>query len=319
MTTDLEDRMRESLRTEAERAPLPAPEWQGATYIAADDSPHHRSRWLLVATAAAALTAVGVLAATRPGGDTRPVAPVRPPFLHGDEVPAMPVDVPARFQPNGIVKPGSVRAVKVPGQPGVSVVYVTGFLSPESAEYQCADLVETDGGAGGGCTPLGSLAYSVGGETDSTAQTWYALTWSRLPDETAYVQLVDADGRSWWQAPTAGVAIFPNPGARAPRSLTAFDLAGHVLVSAGSNDPVQTSAALLVPDFVAHGNDWTPLLLDVGFARLPDCLSAAGGTDIHAQLGPTFPPGTDVDAVWQRCIDYTAAAVVAKAAELRGG
>ena len=197
MTVDLEDRVRAVLRTDAARAPLTTPEWGGLSYVARE-SPRHRARWLLAAAAAIALAAGGLVIARRPRANDD----VRPAFLRGDEVVLTPVDVPPTFQPQGVVKPGTVRAVQRPGSDVVDVVYRSaGWGSPESIESIC--VVTPVPGGPIACAGTDALVY---GWSDGLSPDSNVLTWSRLPARTAYVQLVGNDGGARWQVPVEGVA-----------------------------------------------------------------------------------------------------------------
>lgn len=109
------------------------------------------------------------------------------------------------------------------------------------------------------------------------------LVWSRLPEDTAVVQIVLPDGSMFWQRPVARTAFFhvADPGTLAAAQLVALDADGRVLIG---------DEAAFLDD---HENWQDPLNpIDVEHP-----LTLSDGTEVVISM--PVAEGSDFDVIWQ--------------------
>lgn len=266
MTTDLEDRLRVALHADADRAPLARPEWEGPMYVSAGSSRRHWRRPALAAALVLTIVAgLAAVASTRrdDGAVSMPPTFLAPTFLQGDEYVLERAAARPPERSEGLVDPGSVRAVRPADLDLVVTVFDTAFIHPGALRMRCVEM-----GAGIACMTAAQRSLMSGDQVDVPGldQPIGVAVWANVPADAAYVQFVDVDGTARWQRPIDSIAVFRGSGS--PTAMRAFDAEGREIdvPSADAGPPWLTTS------------DTGTTSVAIGRAAAEACLARPGTT-----------------------------------------
>jgi hypothetical protein len=297
MTTDLEDRLRIELSTDALRAPLTTPDWSDVTVRVPTSSRPSRLPRSLSMAAALLLVAAGVAAVMSrhdvkpatgfvPSGEEMPLKEISLDELHADQ----PIDM------GRIAKPGSVHVVTVPGVAGWVMAYdaldyteYSGTVRP----FRCMAAPEM-----GMCVPT-EMTIESGWTTVDRSQ------WANVPGGTSVVGFVDTTGDTHWQRPIGGISFFPSD--QSGGTFTAYAEDGTVLAT------LDFATAAPMPDLYSGAvdtltTDQREQMHDMVVDLTRECLVGAGATFPYNNFFAVMPAGAD-PAVWDYCLLRTTATV----------
>jgi hypothetical protein len=324
MTIDLEDRLREELALDADRAPIAAPEWNDTAMVATRQV-HLPRRWPRAVSIAAAIILIAAGSVALMSRAVEPTAtgyvppgeefPLTAEFPRTDPTPA---SLPTNW--SAIARPGSAQFASASGLDGwlatfetVDYDYTTGTLaqwtclamsSPQATFSMICPLDESGGGSGG----------------DPSAG---RSQWVNVPPGTSVVGYVDGSGRSWWQRPIGRLAMFPRSNSdgvftaysddgttlRTLSPATELDVPGIVR---GSGPSIGATA---MEDSLTAGEreDLRQIVRD----QMRNCVDASGATYPNGLNFPVLPAGADSTA-WDSCVTYVMSTVDARFAALGG-
>jgi hypothetical protein len=327
MTTDLEDRLRADLASDALTAPLTAPEWNELSVRVVDDArqPRRLARSLSIA-AAVVLLAGGVTALVWPRAEpqARSFTPPGEEFPLTDEFPRTeptPASLPTDW--SAVARPGSAVFASAPGLHGWLVTFETvdyDYTTGTLAQWTCLAMSTPQAEFGMICPLDGSGGGSGGDGTAGRSQ------WVNVPAGTSVVGYIDGIGKTWWQRPVGRMAMFPRSGSDG--TFTAYSDDGTVLrtfspasrldVSGMAPDsvtePELNTAATAMEDSLTPGerDDFRQIVRD----QIRNCVEASGATYPN---GPMFPVLTaSAAATWDNCVDYVRTTVQQRFAGLGG-
>jgi hypothetical protein len=328
MTTDLEERLRADLASDALTAPLVAPEWNELSVRVVDDAhqPRRLPRSLSIA-AAVVLLAGGVTALVSQRADPQ-AGSFTPPgeeFPLTDEFPRTeptPASLPTDWA--AVARPGSAVFASAPGLDGwlatfetVDYDYTTGTL----AQWTCLAMSAPQAEFGMICPLDGSGGGSGGDGAAGRSQ------WVNVPAGTSVVGYIDGTGKMWWQRPIGRLAMFPR--SRDDGTFTAYSDDGTALQTfspateldvsgmeqGALTDSGLNAGATAMEDSLTPGEreDFRQIVRD----RMRNCVEASGATYPN---GPMFPVvAADADpATWDNCVDNVRTGVDQRFAALGG-
>jgi hypothetical protein len=287
----LENQLTSVLEHEALRAPLPNPEWSGPTYPM-NEVPVRRSRRrsALVAIAAAAVIATALGATALRQHDPRDATVGSEPWRIGKEFPVRLSARTVRID-DSLAKPGSLTFIDVPGEAEPRSIYLTATYEPTGViRATCLSLSPSSGACG-------DRAWGAG---------WYEdgpfVSWGAAPYGTGYASYDDGVTQQW-QRVLGDYPIFRRGDGPTP-VITAYDAAGTVLGQ--HSRAIAERNPLGPPDNGSRlegiPNEWRNEAGDTFRATLRACIVNAGATITLTNV-PVLPPGTDDNAIWDRCID----------------
>lgn len=321
MTAELEQRLRDALRLEAQRAPELAEErCTGPDGIVAESTSNRpgRSRaWLVVAAVAAVGLGTAAVLSRSPSTVISAEEPATQEPTSDFEPDGIETVLSASTEPvnvNEIAKPGTLYRFAFDGHPD-NVVFETILFDPFIGRVDRIVCHYERGSGGCGAadsdyrtTPNVSRSSSV----DNGVAETNLVSWINLPAEVAFVTYDAASGEQW-QRPVGGAAYFVHDQSM---SMAALGADGTILATM---PPSSVSSDVSPVDFwgAQDGADEAGMttLDETARETLRECLDRSGAV-WTAENAPSFESDQIANEVWDACETETIDAVEDKRAEL---